>query len=282
MAQHINPCLVQKAEKPCKEGMSPPCPGLPPCARLSGWHRYLGWAPQPLPALTASSRPSQGSESPFSSGNSAERREGRYPRPQHGTHTEPPGHPRGWGHRRQGSAHGSTARDSQKNARALWDEPLAMGEPACQASCHGAWPEIPLRAREQGGSRKRVAERLSHGRAHGESQAEMAPGHPGLGSADAPHHLPTTSFLPAGSRGTRPWCLSPRPAAAANRDLGSATGCQAAGDSPRERDSGIFVPKSPSNRPPVPRTAPAREAPGGRQHQHPGGTRDNPEASEDS
>lgn len=30
MAQHINPCLVQKAEKPCKEGMSPPCPGLPP------------------------------------------------------------------------------------------------------------------------------------------------------------------------------------------------------------------------------------------------------------
>lgn len=141
----------------------------------------------------ASSRPSRGSESPFSSGNSAERREGRYPRPQHGTlvctHTEPPGHPWGWGHCRQGSADGPTARDSQKNARAPWDEPLAMGEPACQASCHGAWPEIPLRAREQGGSRKQAAERLSHGRTHGESQAEMAPGHPSLGAADAPHHL---------------------------------------------------------------------------------------------
>lgn len=41
-----------------------------------------------------------------------------------------------------------------------------------------------------------MAERLSHGRAHGESQAEMAPGHPGLGAADAPHHLPTTSPPP--------------------------------------------------------------------------------------
>lgn len=74
-----------------------------------------------------------------------------------------PATPQGWGHRRQGSADGSTARGSQKNARAPRDEPLATGEPACQASCHGAWPEIPLRAREQGGSRKRAVERLSHG-----------------------------------------------------------------------------------------------------------------------
>lgn len=87
MAQHINPCLVQKAEKPCKEGMSPPCPGLPPVpgSAATGRHRYLGRAPQPVPALTASSRPSRWSETPFSSGNSAGRREGCYPRMQHGT-----------------------------------------------------------------------------------------------------------------------------------------------------------------------------------------------------